>query len=73
MPSNATPLWAMTIILPPTSPFNQLTSPIYKDPEKTKIVKPGDGMRRALEAVILMSVLGKCRSRVTLRTCPSPR
>ena len=23
--------------------------PIYKDPEKTKIAKPGDGVRRALE------------------------
>ena len=42
-------------------------SPIYKEPEKTKIAKPGDGLRRvALEAVALMSVLGKCRSRVTL-------
>ena len=46
-------------------------SPIYKDPEKTEIAKPGDGVRRALEAVVLMSVLDKCRSRVTLRTCSS--
>ena len=34
-------------------------SPIYKDPVKTKIAKPGDGVRRALEAVVLMFVLGK--------------
>ena len=48
-------------------------SPIYKDPAKTKVAKPGDGLRRALEAVVLMSVLGKRRSRVTLRTCSFPR
>ena len=29
-------------------------SPIYKDPEKTKIAKPGDGMRRALGAGIVL-------------------
>ena len=48
-------------------------SPIYNDPEKTKNAKPGDDVRRALEAVVLMSVLGTCRSRVTLRTCSSLR
>ena len=51
---------------------SRIDSLIYKDPENPKIAKPGDGVRRALEAVVLMSVLGKCRSRVILRTSSSP-